>query len=84
MASTTPTRFPDIAAAVAKLSARSLVLDGEVCVFDAQSVSQFHVLGDQRHDWPRRRCSWPSNCSGPEDAISDLGHCPTGARHWKT
>jgi bifunctional non-homologous end joining protein LigD len=39
-------RFADIAAAVAKLPA--LILDGEVCVFDAQLVSQFHLLGDER------------------------------------
>jgi bifunctional non-homologous end joining protein LigD len=39
-------RFANIAAAVAKLPARTLILDGEVCVFDAQLVSQFHLLGD--------------------------------------
>jgi bifunctional non-homologous end joining protein LigD len=39
-------QFADIAAAVAKLPARTLILDGEVCVFDARLVSQFHLLGD--------------------------------------
>ena len=39
-------RFADLAAAVAELPARRLVLDGEVCVFDAQLVSQFHLLGE--------------------------------------
>jgi bifunctional non-homologous end joining protein LigD len=39
-------RFRDIAAAVAKLSARSLVLDGEVAIFDQQLRSRF--------DWLRR------------------------------
>jgi bifunctional non-homologous end joining protein LigD len=38
-------RFPGIAAAVAGLLAPQLVLDGEVCVFDDQLVSQFHLLG---------------------------------------
>jgi bifunctional non-homologous end joining protein LigD len=38
-------RFPEIAAAVAGLLAPHLVLDGEVCVFDDQLVSQFHLLG---------------------------------------
>ena len=38
-------RFPGIAAAVAGLLAPQLILDGEVCVFDAQLVSQFHLLG---------------------------------------
>ena len=38
-------RFPEIAAAVAGLLAPQLVLDGEVCVFDDQLVSQFHLLG---------------------------------------
>ena len=38
--------LPDIAAAVAKLSARSLVLDGEVAVFDDQLRSRFDWLRD--------------------------------------
>jgi bifunctional non-homologous end joining protein LigD len=38
-------RLPGIAAAVAGLLAPQLILDGEVCVFDDQLVSQFHLLG---------------------------------------
>jgi ATP-dependent DNA ligase len=38
-------RFRDIAAAIAKLSARTLVLDGEVAIFDEQLRSRF--------DWQR-------------------------------
>ena len=38
-------RFPGIAAAVAGLLAHQLILEGEVCVFDDQLVSQFHLLG---------------------------------------
>src|SRR4029453_1815070 len=38
-------RFPGIAAAVAGPLAPQLILDGEVCVFDDQLVSQFHLLG---------------------------------------
>src|SRR5262250_2319082 len=37
-------RFPGIAAAVAKLSARTLVLDGEVAIYDEQLRSRFHWL----------------------------------------
>jgi bifunctional non-homologous end joining protein LigD len=37
-------RFADIAAAVAKLSARTLVLDGEVAVYDEQLRSRFEWL----------------------------------------
>jgi bifunctional non-homologous end joining protein LigD len=40
-------RFPGIAAAVAKLAARALVLDGEVAIFDQQLRSRF--------DWLRER-----------------------------
>jgi bifunctional non-homologous end joining protein LigD len=36
--------FPDIAAAVAALPAPTLVLDGEVVVFDAKGVSRFQFL----------------------------------------
>lgn len=38
-------RFLGIATAVAGLLAPQLILDGEVCVFDDQLVSQFHLLG---------------------------------------
>jgi len=37
-------RFPDIAAAVSKLPARTLVLDGEVAIFDQQLRSRFDWL----------------------------------------
>ena len=37
-------RFPGIAAAIAKLSARTLVLDGEVAIFDEQLRSRFDWL----------------------------------------
>ena len=37
-------RFADIAAAVAKLSARTLVLDGEVAIYDEQLRSRFEWL----------------------------------------
>ena len=38
-------RFRELAAAVSQLRAPELVLDGEVCVFDEDLVSQFHLLG---------------------------------------
>jgi bifunctional non-homologous end joining protein LigD len=38
-------RFHELAAAIATLRTPSLVLDGEVCVFDEDLVSQFHLLG---------------------------------------
>jgi bifunctional non-homologous end joining protein LigD len=39
-------RFHDLAAAVAKLSAQALVLDGEVAIFDQQLRSRFDWLRD--------------------------------------
>src|SRR5205085_5106794 len=39
-------RFRELAAAIAKLPADVLVLDGEVAVFDKNLVSRFHLLGD--------------------------------------
>lgn len=39
-------RFRELAAAIAKLRADVLVLDGEVAVFDKDLVSRFHLLGD--------------------------------------
>jgi len=43
-------RFAGIAAAVAKLSARSLVLDGEVAIFDEQLRSRFDWLREPDPD----------------------------------
>jgi bifunctional non-homologous end joining protein LigD len=37
-------RFADIAAAITKLSARSVVLDGEVAIYDQQLRSRFEWL----------------------------------------
>ena len=37
-------RYPEIAAAVGKLKAKTLALDGEVVVFDAKKVSRFQLL----------------------------------------
>src|SRR5215470_2454199 len=43
-------RFAGIAAAIAKLSARSLVLDGEVAIFDEQLRSRFDWLREPDPD----------------------------------
>jgi bifunctional non-homologous end joining protein LigD len=37
-------RFADIAAAISRLPARTLILDGEVCAFDAQLISHIYLL----------------------------------------
>jgi bifunctional non-homologous end joining protein LigD len=37
-------RFPDVAKAIAELPAQSLVLDGEIAVFDRQGISRFQLL----------------------------------------
>jgi len=57
-------RFAGIADAVAALPARSLVLDGEVAIFDESSARASTGYGNQtRTRSPRRRCSWRSICS---------------------
>jgi bifunctional non-homologous end joining protein LigD len=43
-------RFSEVAAAIAKLSARTLVLDGEVAIFDQQLRSRFDWLRDPHPD----------------------------------
>jgi bifunctional non-homologous end joining protein LigD len=43
-------RFADVAAAVSKLSARSLVLDGEVAIYDQQLRSRFDWLREPHRD----------------------------------
>jgi bifunctional non-homologous end joining protein LigD len=47
-------RFPDLAAAISKLSSRSLVLDGEVAIYDQQLRSRFDWLRDPDPLSPRR------------------------------
>ena len=44
-AATTP-RFPDVARLIAKLTPGTLILDGEVAVFDERLVSRFDLLGE--------------------------------------
>jgi bifunctional non-homologous end joining protein LigD len=57
-------RFGDVAAAVAKLSARTAVLDGEIAIYDDQLRSRFEWL---RRPTPRpshrRQSSWRSTYS---------------------
>ena len=45
-------RFRELAAAIAALKAPTLILDGEVCVFDKQLISQFHLLGNSESGEP--------------------------------
>ena len=48
-------RFPDLALAVAKLSARSLVLDGEVAIYDQQLRSRSTGCASRTPPPSRRR-----------------------------
>ena len=43
-------RFAELAAAIARLPARTLILDGEVCAFDEAFVSHMHPLMDPPPD----------------------------------
>jgi bifunctional non-homologous end joining protein LigD len=43
-------RFAELAAALARLPARTLILDGEVCAFDEALVSHMHLLMDPPAD----------------------------------
>ena len=42
------TRFPYLVSVVRTLPARTLILDGEVCIFDERLVSRAELLGDPR------------------------------------
>jgi bifunctional non-homologous end joining protein LigD len=48
-------RFPDLVKAIASLPSTTLVLDGEVAVFDERLVSRFDLLGDPSSDVPTTR-----------------------------
>lgn len=45
-------RFPELAAAIAALPATSLIVDGEVAIFDDQLVSRFHLLWERAPEVP--------------------------------
>jgi bifunctional non-homologous end joining protein LigD len=49
-------RFGDIAGAVAKLPTSTLILDGEVCAFDANLVSHIYILEANADERQHRRC----------------------------
>jgi hypothetical protein len=53
-------RFADIALAISKLSARTLILDGEIAVFDQRLVSRFDLLGES----PPSELVYPTNLHG--------------------
>jgi ATP-dependent DNA ligase len=54
-------RFADLAAAVAKLTGRTLVLDGEVAIYDQQPArGSSDCVSPTTQPSPRRRSSWPS------------------------
>src|SRR5262249_24756194 len=64
-------RFAGIAAAVAKLSTRSLVLDGDVTIYDDKLRSRFDWLREPDPDAVATPpCSWPLTSFTTLDVIS--------------
>jgi len=63
-------RFAEIAAAIARLPARTLILDGEVCAFDCNLVSHIYLLDPSPRSPRRRPCSWRSIVSTRTDTTS--------------
>jgi ATP-dependent DNA ligase len=53
-------RFSDIASAVARLHARMLIRDGEVCAFDRNLVSHIYSSSRAQRSRQRHSCSWRS------------------------
>jgi ATP-dependent DNA ligase len=64
-------RFAGIAAAVAKLTARALVLDGEVAIYDERLRSRFDWLREPDAD----AVATPPTRLGTPDARSSLDPC---------
>jgi hypothetical protein len=78
-------RFADLAAAIAKLFARTLVLDGELAVFDQQLRSR-STGGASRTllRSPRLRSSSPSISCIATAETSPGCRCPRGGSTWRT
>ena len=73
-------RFPGIVAALRKLDATGLILDGEVAVYDAQLVSRFEGSGTRRRLIYRlRRSSWCSIACKRVARISEASRSTSAA-----
>jgi hypothetical protein len=80
-------RFPGIAAAVAGLLAPQLILDGEVCVFDDQLISQFICSGGAaltRQPSRPRPFTWCLTVSTSVAGICVRCRWTSAARCWRT
>jgi len=61
-------RYPEVAAAVGKLKPQTLLLDGEVVVFDKQNVSHFQLLQNAlRHEAKLQYCAFDLIFQNGED-----------------
>jgi putative ABC transport system substrate-binding protein len=73
-------RFPELVASIAALAPSTLILDGEVCIFDQRLISRFECLRARpRPRPPHRRSSWRSVASGLATAISGSSHSAPAA-----
>lgn len=64
------TSFVQLAPRIGQLRAPTLILVGEVCVFDANFVSQFQLLGDPEHgEVATRPCISPLTACTPVGGI---------------
>jgi ATP dependent DNA ligase domain len=75
-------RFPELVVGIAKLSPDTLVLDGEVAVFDEQLVSRFHLLVDSDTGKPARCCArsdFPSSRPQSGDGFLLAQHHPAAS-----
>lgn len=77
-------RFADLVTAIRALAPDTLILDGEVAIFDKNLVSRFEWM---RHGKPpaspRRRCSWPSTASTSMVTTFDRWNCGNAERRWR-
>ena len=55
-------RLPELAKAVEELDAPSLILDGEIAIFDSHLISRFEWLRTRPKHEVATRCTWSSIC----------------------
>ena len=77
-------RFPEVAAAVACLRPSTLILDGEVCVFNQRLMSRFYLLRTPATSPGPRPCSWRSTTYICVGGICVRAHFGIDGRHSKT
>src|ERR1700687_2386354 len=72
-------RYPDIVAAIRALEVPTLILDGEIAIFDHRLISRFEWLRHRQPPDVAHHSSWPSTACTTAARIGGCAHSPPAA-----